>query len=337
MPVANGTNSFLAPATPQAPLAPAINGKDQTAVEIRGLNTSFLAYITKCVKEDCFVDLSRVNLEYNSYLSKIGQKSEAPREEAIISGSLLKLPESNQKLPLSLSFGSKPAKTDTPFQSFNDPKTTETRKFEFGSTAFKATEAPKFDFTQAPKFEFTQAPKFEFATTPFKTETVTGNLNDQKPSIFSQVPTFGKSAGLAENTSTTVDGEVDDEIVHEEQVGDALMAGKAGEEGEVTLYSVRSKLRKFINGVWEVIGLGLLKVNQNQSTKVSRIIMRSEAGKVLLNVSIFSEMPVTLKDTSVNFSASLIAGSLTTLSAKVKEKQDAISLVEAIEKAKTKN
>jgi nucleoporin NUP2 len=414
------------------------DANDQKAMEVRGLNISFLNYITKCVKENCFVDLSKVNLEYNSYLTKIGQNSD--------NMDLGPLPESTQKLPLSVNFGSKIPSADIPklglsnntpvgFQTLKAPdlvsafgssnatetpkfnftsgaKTTETPKFDFSSNA-KTTETPKFDFTsgakttETPKFDFssnaktTETPKFDFSSNPKTTETPKFNFtsgdkpadppkfdftggakttetpkfdftnskapvfgvstpnkateaanspfgfSNQKPSIFSPAPatSFGTNApaaGLAGSigfTSTreeNVEGE-DDEVPHEEQVGDALMAGKAGEEGEVTLYSVRSKLRKFVNSAWELIGVGLLKVNQNQATKSSRIILRSESGKVLFNVSIFAGMPVDLKDTSVNFSASLTPGSLTSISAKVKQKQDATALVDAIQKAKPKS
>lgn len=455
---------------------------DQTAKEIRGLNASFLNYISKCVKEDCFVDLSKVNLEYNEYLSRIG--NELKKKD------LGPLPESSQKLPLTMNFGvqgtvmdkkdpetksnifstsqstvkttkedqkltfgwentdsetkinsfaSLPPKVvdqplafgfqtanvakpsfefqsdkvqgtlETPSFGFQASTTTDMPSFNFQASknidtpSGKKLEAPSFNFqasktTPAPAFSFqsgktadipsfgfqagkntdtpsgtsttfsfqtgktTPGPAFSFQSAkssdtpsdatptfrfqdgksdPLKSPTFSfpNTANDQNSALFSSVtvPTFSSNgySSIAAGAADANKGDEEDEVEPEEQVGDALMAGNAGEEGEVTLYSVRSKVRKFVNGAWEVIGLGLLKVNQSQSSKASRIIMRSESGKVLLNVSIFSGMSVSLKEnTSVNFCASISAGSLTTVSAKVKEKQDAVALVDAIEKAK---
>ena len=372
------------------------SASDEMAKKVRGLNTDFLKYISKCVKEDCFADLSMVCQEYTQYLSKI--EKEYPKKN---DGELGPLPKDNQILPLTINFGAQ-KKQDGPVFSFSKPvietpeksfkaieqkeekpvfsfgkmgdtpafgvksmtPLTESSSFKFGSnTSLEKTEfsfekakdgdSQKFSFGTTPSnggtvpsFNFTQKsnsldkPAFDFTkntslATPFNFQMP---KSDQKGSMFSTMPapTFPVISAPTTTDSTGVEDE-DNDMQPEEQVGDALMVAKAGEEDEVTLYSVRAKLRKFVDSKWEIIGLGLLKVNQNKSTKNSRIILRSESGKVLLNVSIFSGMTVTIKEnTSVNFAASLSSGSLTTISAKVKEKNDATALQEAIERAKLK-
>jgi hypothetical protein len=241
----------------------------------------------------------------------------------------------------SFSFGSteKP-KEELPSFNFAKPKQEES-KFAFGSVSKSNDEGSKFAFgspAPIPAFGSTKdGPLFSATTaeTPVK-------------SAFSFVPTstplgqsaFGASSFnapvsvAAAETANEEDGE--EELPKEEQVGDALLTGRAGEEDETIIHSVRSKVYKYEEGKWTLVGLGLLKLNENLKTQKSRILLRGEAGQVLLNAAIFSKMILSVADNTVKFAVSIEAGKITQFSARVKTKDDANALMSAMEKLKNK-
>jgi hypothetical protein len=152
-------------------------------------------------------------------------------------------------------------------------------------------------------------------------------------------PTFQLTKKTVPEEEGTSDSVVEDAMPTLEQVGDALMKGE-GEEGETTLFQVKSKL--FIqvmkeNGEksWESLGVGLIKVNDSE--KSSRILCRADSsGRVLLNSRIYNTMPI-VKISEKQFSAIVqIDGELKTLLIRVGKPDDCEQLLSAIEKCKTK-
>jgi hypothetical protein len=76
-----------------------------------------------------------------------------------------------------------------------------------------------------------------------------------------------------------------------------------GEEGEECVASCRCKLFAFEDGQWKERGVGTLKVNKNENS-MYRLLMRTEAVfKLILNVRIFKEMLIQLRDNFVEIAA----------------------------------
>lgn len=198
---------------------------------------------------------------------------------------------------------------------------------------------PSFSFGSAATPSVTQkppAPGFSFgggSSTPFASGTAGFGSGTTGFSFTASAPS--STPALTGTTGTEEDGEEGDHMPPEAQLGDALLTASVGEENETTLFSVRARVHKFVDGKWDSVGLGLLKVNQLKDSKKARLLLRTEAGQVLLNVSVFPEMNVSVVDKSLKFNAALdVGGKLTQLTARVKEGTDAVKLYEALEGVK---
>ena len=113
----------------------------------------------------------------------------------------------------------------------------------------------------------------------------------------------------------------------------------AGEEDEDTLFELEGvKLfEKQADGKWEKLGVGLVRINENRTTKKRRLLSRSEGvGQVLLNTNLFAGMRATVlqgaKLTSVDLLCALPGKNLVHILARVATEADATKLVQAIEK-----
>jgi hypothetical protein len=66
-----------------------------------------------------------------------------------------------------------------------------------------------------------------------------------------------------------------------------------GEEDEDIILKAKTKLLQFESGVWANKGIGMAKLMKHKETSKSRLVMRAEAGTVLLNMPIIPNMEVT--------------------------------------------
>eukprot|EP00906_Rhabdomonas_costata_P001697 RCo002755 len=80
---------------------------------------------------------------------------------------------------------------------------------------------------------------------------------------------------------------------------------ETGEEGETTTFTVRAKLLKLEKGeasalMWREKGLGSLKVNRNLTSGKSRLLMRTENFKLVLNVYLDNSVSLVVPDQFTN-------------------------------------
>ena len=65
-----------------------------------------------------------------------------------------------------------------------------------------------------------------------------------------------------------------------------LDIGKEENEDEKILYEVRARLIKLVEGNWNKLGVGVLRLYSNKKTQKKRMVLRNEVGKVMFNVAI---------------------------------------------------
>lgn len=65
-----------------------------------------------------------------------------------------------------------------------------------------------------------------------------------------------------------------------------LDIGKEENEDEKILHEVRARLIKMIDGKWNKLGVGVLRLYSNNKTEMKRMVLRNEVGKVMFNVAI---------------------------------------------------
>lgn len=65
-----------------------------------------------------------------------------------------------------------------------------------------------------------------------------------------------------------------------------LDVGKEENEDEKILYEVRARLIKMIDGKWNKLCVGVLRLYSNKKTEMKRMVLRNEVGKVMFNVAI---------------------------------------------------
>ena len=234
------------------------------------------------------------------------------------------------------SFGSTPFKKEEETPPIVKPAVS-----AFASIGAGASTAPAFAFgqsaTASTSFGSTAFGSTSFGSSAFGSSAL--NSLSTKPFSFgapastSILPT-PTPTNQSEETGQEQGDQEGDAMPPEAQLGDSLLTSTAGEESETTLFSERSKIYQFDQGAWVVLGLGLLKVNQNTETHKSRLILRADSGRIHLNASIFKQMSATVTDKQVKMSVSLEAGKMTTLSARFKTEQQAQALVDAIDKVK---
>ena len=109
-------------------------------------------------------------------------------------------------------------------------------------------------------------------------------------------------------TSDSNAEETDTETVKDTQLN--LMTN-AGEEGEDCLYEVRCKGLKMVEKtadsgktekIWEVQGLGLLRILVNRETNRARLLLRAEpSGKAVLNTAISRPIDYKFQPSSCTF------------------------------------
>lgn len=116
----------------------------------------------------------------------------------------------------------------------------------------------------------------------------------------------------------------------------------AGEETEETIHEIRAKL--FVKGSesetavqWQTAGVGVLRLNRDTTTGKTRLLLRSDGiGRVLLNASIYKDMPVKRPSGNVLLLVCGDAeGQLKPHQVRVKTKENADALLSALEKAKS--
>ena len=203
------------------------------------------------------------------------------------------------------SFGVTEKNDDKPVFSFGstEMKDNEKPSFSLGVTKKKDDEKPVFSFGVTekndgkPAFSFgstekkdDEKPVFSFGSSNEKPLFSFGSASNDKP-VFSfggNAPTFsGFALPSKQEENEAAEGD-DDEEESAPVLESALVQTRAGEEDEETIYSSRAKLFLLtLDKGWKDLGIGQCKVNENKLKKdQKRILMRSEAGKVMLNVSL---------------------------------------------------
>lgn len=68
------------------------------------------------------------------------------------------------------------------------------------------------------------------------------------------------------------------------------------------------KVQKNEAGNWNLVGLGMLKINQHKTSKKARVLLRNEAGGILMNVWILPQALINIPDnqTSKNRNGNLL-------------------------------
>lgn len=93
-----------------------------------------------------------------------------------------------------------------------------------------------------------------------------------------------------------------------------------GEELEEILHEVRAKLFRFKKdeNTWSDMGIGVLRLMEHKTNNASRLILRNDMGKVLLNVALYAGMNVSATKNTIKFIANVVDVGPSTLMIKVK-------------------
>jgi hypothetical protein len=281
-----------------------------------------------------------------------------PAEDKATSGFSFGTPKPAEQKPFV--FGAKPAedkptagfsfgtpksaedKATTGF-SFGTPKPAEQKPFVFGAKPAEdkpTTDAkPAFSFGTAANsstglqtptsvtFGQPQTPAFQFGSA--------APAGGDKPFIFS----LGTPAPL---TSTyqfqkpePKEEEEGDAMPAEEQIGDSLLKGQ-GEENDKTLFEVKSKVyfQQTVDDkkIWDFKGTGFMKLNK--STESTRLLMRTDLGKVLLNSRLFKTMLLAKPGEKEITLGLIVEGVSQVILMRVGKKEDSTTLFGLIEKEK---
>ncbi len=135
--------------------------------------------------------------------------------------------------------------------------------FSFASSCGKTT---TFSFTggSATAPALAPAPSFSFGAQPATTSTGGGSNNASANN--EDDPTFNPDDGKLE-------------------------VGQEENKDEETLYEVRARLIKLIDGTWNKSCTGPCRLYRNTLTDKKRMVLRNDVGKVMLNVSVGKGMP----------------------------------------------
>lgn len=187
--------------------------------------------------------------------------------------------------------GDKPAPAASPF-SFSTPASTEKKddksapSFSFGSTSIPAASKPastgfSFGSAAAPTSSFSfgvkaPASTFSFGAKTDTTSTFTPSFGQTPASTSTPAPASITESSTEAASEETAEGSGEPSVNLAEE-------GGAGEEGEDTLFQVRTKLHKLDNGKYVSVGLGQLKLKQNKETGKRRLLLRTDGnGNVVL-------------------------------------------------------
>ena len=127
-----------------------------------------------------------------------------------------------------------------------------------------------------------------------------------------------------------------------------------GEEGEETLFSVKTKIFTQVeekgaggemNKTWKAFGVGILKVSQKKgdgtssSGSTTRVLCRAENGRILINSAVYKNMPLSRKDASnlatalsIQTDSAMNDASLVPCLLRVKNKDDLDKMIETLDK-----
>jgi len=307
--------------------------------QLRGLNRSFMSHLQAEVAKDEFVDLSISLDKYREYRADIVKKygpgsamAAAPKvADAVKPADATKSPDD--------------AKPTEPAAAPSNPVFSLSTPFTLPTPA--AADATKLG--AAPS-----APTFKLPPLQFGGTGGSGGSSLPSFSLFGSgstaTPLFGAPAASAQAKAAAADGddgegggEDDDDdspIPTEEPTKPDQFKKGAGEEDEDTLLELEGvKLFEFQKDAnkWQTIGAGLLRINENRTTKKRRILSRSDGvGQVLLNTNLFSGMTATevpdAKTPSVRMLCALPDKGIVQVLVRLPSKADAAKLVSAIEK-----
>ncbi|KAF9167451.1 hypothetical protein DFQ26_004587 [Actinomortierella ambigua] len=150
--------------------------------------------------------------------------------------------------------------------------------FSFGAPATSVTTT-----TSAP-FSFNAAKPFSFnpptPTTPSTTPALGLNASSSAaaPTSFAfQVPAQFAQGGAGNAAAAGEDDKMPDDTKSN------LVDNREGEEGESTVFEVRAKLYAFEGSEHKDLGVGQFRVNEVETTKKRRMIMRNGTGMLTLN------------------------------------------------------
>jgi hypothetical protein len=111
-----------------------------------------------------------------------------------------------------------------------------------------------------------------------------------------------------------------------------LSAQTPGEEDEKRLFEVRAKATQFDNAAWQVKGTGLLRVLKHNDTNATRILIRHEVGKIIMNKSLIADADYNATQKTVKLmTASEDGKGLETWLLQVKTVESAKELAEILE------
>jgi hypothetical protein len=250
----------------------------QFLTQLRGLNHSLHAFVEKENYKDSFVDYSALNAQYERHLDQL------MRDYADV-------PAVRDGLGIQLKMPTKHVEAmDVEPKTMGDASTGVSKPaFSFGAST---NDLPSF----TSKLE-TASGGFSFAKTDKPESTVSGfTFNANSFALKPTLPTFGTttpSVGFSLPTlaqipkKETSDSEAEPEEFQQVELRNTdLLCRGEGEEEERTVHEVRAKaFQKDKEDSWQVIGVGLLKLNQNIKEPAQyRLISRVEgSGKLLLN------------------------------------------------------
>lgn len=117
----------------------------------------------------------------------------------------------------------------------------------------------------------------------------------------------------------------------------SLFEGGQGEEGEETAFEVRAKIRKFVGGKWEDLGIGIARVKtrtDDDGTAIRRLLVRNSGnGAVTVNFRLFKDFKATQKGKQVSFTGFDVEGKGSPMSCQVKTEDSAKEFKDALEAA----
>ena len=308
--------------------------------QLRGLNRSFMSHLQAEVAKDEFVDLSISLDKYREYRADIVKKH-GPGSAAATAPKV-----ADAAKPADAAKSPDAGKPAEPAAAPSKPAFSLTTPFTLPTPAAAGDAAKPGAAPAAPAFKL---PPLQFGGTGG-----TGGSSLPSFSLFgsgsTSTPLFGAPAANAPAKAAGADGddgegggEDDDDdgpIPAEEPTKPDQFKKGAGEEDEDTLLELEGvKLFEFQKAAnkWQTIGAGLLRINENRTSKKRRILSRSDGvGQVLLNTNLFSGMTATevpdAKTPSVRMLCALPDKGIVQVLVRLPSKADAAKLVSAIEK-----
>lgn len=257
----------------------------------------------------------------------------------------------------------KSTSSSTPSFSFGSPATSQSQdkpapSFSFGASSTSSSAAPPssgFTFTAPTAPSSKPGQSTGSSTFTFGAGSKPATSTFAAPSAFSSA--FGKPAATSEkndNAPTESEeasadkGESGEAPESSEPSVNHAETGGAGEEDEETLYANRAKLYKLVNGSYEAIGLGALKLKKKTEDNKRRLLMRTDGNGVVIlvrasacliptrltvqNMAVTSALAPTADKTSVKFVGSDLTGQPMVYMFRVKTADMANEFVSAVNK-----